>query len=315
MEVFPNYYKEFKCIADKCKHSCCIGWEIDIDESSLSFYNSLDSQIGKRIRQNIEGETPHFVLTEEERCPFLNQYGLCDIITECGEDALCDICRLHPRFSNYYSDFHETGLGLCCEEASRIIILNKEKFSIIFPDGLTVTGEEKSFFDIRNNVFSILQNRKKTIRERFDSLSKVFGFEFSFSLSKLCDIYLSLERLDEKWTFMLDDLKQYCLDDSVFENSELQIPFEQLSCYFVFRHMSDALWYGDYAQRVAFTLMSCYLIGALWSEYIDANGSIKQEDIIEIVRIYSSEVEYSEDNMERLLCHCKDTIVSDVLSI
>ena len=25
----PSYYKDFKCIADKCRHSCCIGWEID----------------------------------------------------------------------------------------------------------------------------------------------------------------------------------------------------------------------------------------------------------------------------------------------
>ena len=28
----PEYYKQFQCIADKCTHSCCIGWEIDIDE-------------------------------------------------------------------------------------------------------------------------------------------------------------------------------------------------------------------------------------------------------------------------------------------
>ena len=28
----PKYYQQFHCIADKCKHSCCIGWEIDIDK-------------------------------------------------------------------------------------------------------------------------------------------------------------------------------------------------------------------------------------------------------------------------------------------
>ena len=26
----PKYYNEFKCIADKCTHSCCVGWEIDM---------------------------------------------------------------------------------------------------------------------------------------------------------------------------------------------------------------------------------------------------------------------------------------------
>lgn len=28
----PDYYDRFRCIAGACKDSCCIGWEIDIDE-------------------------------------------------------------------------------------------------------------------------------------------------------------------------------------------------------------------------------------------------------------------------------------------
>ena len=68
--IFPSYYPLFKCIADKCKHSCCIGWEIDVDEKTMSFYNSLDTEFGETIRKNIEGEVPHFILRENERCPF-----------------------------------------------------------------------------------------------------------------------------------------------------------------------------------------------------------------------------------------------------
>ena len=32
MLVYPDYYPEFRCSASACKHNCCIGWEIDIDE-------------------------------------------------------------------------------------------------------------------------------------------------------------------------------------------------------------------------------------------------------------------------------------------
>ena len=39
----PSYYKKFKCIADKCEHSCCIGWEIDIDEETLEKYEKLET--------------------------------------------------------------------------------------------------------------------------------------------------------------------------------------------------------------------------------------------------------------------------------
>ena len=69
-EAVPNYYHKFKCIADKCTHNCCIGWEIDIDEETMSLYNSLDTLMGERIRNSIEGDVPHFILQEGDTCPF-----------------------------------------------------------------------------------------------------------------------------------------------------------------------------------------------------------------------------------------------------
>ena len=45
----PDYYTKFACIADKCQHSCCIGWEIDIDEETLSYYNSVSGDFGNRL--------------------------------------------------------------------------------------------------------------------------------------------------------------------------------------------------------------------------------------------------------------------------
>jgi lysine-N-methylase len=32
----PKYYLDFACIADRCKHSCCIGWEIDVDADTMA---------------------------------------------------------------------------------------------------------------------------------------------------------------------------------------------------------------------------------------------------------------------------------------
>jgi hypothetical protein len=47
--VAPDYYEKFKCIADKCKHSCCIGWEIDIDEDTMDLYESIDGEFGEKL--------------------------------------------------------------------------------------------------------------------------------------------------------------------------------------------------------------------------------------------------------------------------
>ena len=52
----PSYYKDFKCIADKCAHNCCIGWEIDIDEISLEKYKSLKNGYGPTIMNSISLE-------------------------------------------------------------------------------------------------------------------------------------------------------------------------------------------------------------------------------------------------------------------
>ena len=113
MSIFaPDYYMDFNCIADKCKHNCCIGWEIDIDEDSLDFYERVKGDFGNRLKENIDKtDTPHFCLKEHDRCPFLNKDNLCDIIINLGESALCNICDDHPRFRNFFESRTEMGLG------------------------------------------------------------------------------------------------------------------------------------------------------------------------------------------------------------
>ena len=280
MEVFPNYYGKFKCIADRCKHSCCIGWEIDIDEDTMALYNSLQGDFAEKIRDNIEGEPPHFVLKDGDRCPFLNQKGLCDIISEFGEGAICDICYLHPRFSNFYDEFTETGLGLCCEEAARIILTDEEKFVLHVPE----FANNEKFFKERAEAFEILQNRSLSIYERLKHLAEKYGFEFEFSNDELYEFYISLERLDKIWENELAKLKN-AEGVAVFEREDTQIFFEQLACYFIFRHFEGG---------VDFALISCWVLGAICSdcESID--------EMLDAARMYSSEVEYCEENTEKV---------------
>lgn len=280
-EIFPDYYKKFKCIADKCQHSCCVGWEIDIDQSTMDLYNSLEGEFADKIRENIEGEVPHFVLKEGERCPFLNDSGLCDIICELGENALCDICHLHPRFRNFYPNLIETGLGLCCEEAARIILTDNEKFSVSLP----LSARMKKFFKERKNVFDILQNREVSILTRFHNLAEKYDLKFEFSNDKLYELYKSLERLDLNWEKELEKLKTVNNND-IFTRDDLQIFFEQLACYFVFRH---------FQKGVGLALLSCWVIGVMCSL---AENS---EQMIDIARMYSSEIEYCEENTGKII--------------
>lgn len=286
----PNYYEDFSCIAGKCQHSCCIGWEIDIDEETLELYDAMEGKEGKKLRSTIEyGASPHFKLTDSGKCANLRKDGLCQIICDHTESALCDICADHPRFRNFFEEFTEVGLGLCCEEATRIIINQEEDF-LINTDPKRCDDEERFCLKLRTKAFTILQNKEKSIKERFIELSKEFGFSFRFDLTQLVTLYLSLERLDESWTDYLEELKGF--DEKIFEDKAFAKRFENLACYFVFRHFADGIYDGDYNERIKFCLASCYLIGAL----IQSGKNIE-----EVARMYSSEVEYSEENMEKLI--------------
>ncbi|MBQ1906977.1 MAG: flagellin lysine-N-methylase [Firmicutes bacterium] len=134
--VAPSYYRQFKCIAQRCRHSCCRGWEIDIDPVSLERFKALG------VSGISEGpDTPHFVLTEGGDCPHLRSDGLCELIIRHGEGVLCDICRDHPRFRSFWTGRVEIGLGLSCEEAARMILgqvepMRLERIGLCDPDGV-----------------------------------------------------------------------------------------------------------------------------------------------------------------------------------
>lgn len=124
----PSYFKDFHCISSKCTDSCCWHWEIDIDDDTLQYYNQVPGEFGRRLREHIMPPNPdtdepaHFIPDEKERCPFLNSCNLCDIFIHLGEEHLSYICTHHPRYYDWLIGGQEAGLGLCCEEAARLIL-------------------------------------------------------------------------------------------------------------------------------------------------------------------------------------------------
>ena len=173
MIIYPDYYYKFKCIANKCKHNCCIGWEIDIDEQTMNKYFKTNGFLGKKLKENTsyDNNTYHFVLSNNERCPFLNDNNLCEIIETLGEDMLCQICSDHPRFRNYFDNRTEIGLGICCEHAAEIILTNKNKVQLTSDEKININD---SFYKIRESIFDTLQNRNIKLQQRIENMLNQF---------------------------------------------------------------------------------------------------------------------------------------------
>lgn len=307
--IAPDYYTKFKCIADRCKHSCCIGWIIDVDADTLAYYHSITGPLGERLKKGIDesGETPHFILGEQERCPFLNRNGLCDLIIGLGEENLCQICTDHPRYRNFYSDRTEIGLGLCCEAAGDLILKRQEKMTLVV---LEEDGEEEalqapdeSLLLWREQLLQIAQDRGRTVEERASAILKAAEMTIpERSLVEWAEIYLKLERLETSWTDRLDELKS--TDISVapaLDTPEWEIALEQLLVYFLYRQLPFALDDGEYEGRAAFCVLSYQMIRDLCRVHAVLHGSVNLDDLVEIARQYSAEIEYSDENVEALL--------------
>lgn len=311
MEIYvPDYYKDFSCIASKCEHTCCEGWEIDIDDKTLKSYKNLQTDFGKRLIENIKEDNgfSHFILKKEDRCPFLNEDNLCDIILNLGENYLCQICSDHPRFRNFFSSRTEIGIGLCCEEAARIILTNKQKVKLAkissFDNTQVSDGDEEIFFNFRSSLIKEIQDRDISIRKRIFNIVSKYKISFPYNTPKeWADFFLSLEQLNSGWNEMLSSIGND--EGALLSNSAFEIQAEQLLVYFIFRHLADGLYEGDLKERIAFSLLCVMMIDYVLSGLLKKQGVIDINDIIEISRLYSSEIEYSEENIKTILSALK----------
>ena len=174
----PSFFDQFKCIGSACTDTCCAGWEIEVDETTAQGYLAEKGAFGDRLRREIGSEPgEYFFKLKNNRCPFLNKENLCDIFINLGEDRLCDICREHPRFYNWFGDYTEVGLGLCCEEAERLLFSDSKPLTFVeevhtdASDLLDDESEEcEQMLEERKAIFTILQNRKKNIGARLKRL-------------------------------------------------------------------------------------------------------------------------------------------------
>ena len=209
LTAYPDYYPKFRCIAGACRHSCCIGWEIDIDEESLAKYQNLPDPLGQRLRDNIvPGDPPHFLLGEGERCPFLNQDNLCDLILAGGEGLLCQICDDHPRFRNFLPGRTEIGLGLCCEGAAALILSQTHPVTLVTQGEMEETDPDaKALLALRQQAFDEVQDRSLSIDARCDRLLRLCGACEPGHPADWADVLLELERLDDGWTAMVKNLR------------------------------------------------------------------------------------------------------------
>lgn len=321
--IKPAFYDKFKCIADKCTDSCCVGWEIAVDNETMDIYNNMNTAFGCKIRENIaenEDDTYSFKLLEDERCPFLTENNLCDIILNCGEDNICYICKEHPRFYNDFQEVTEYGLGLCCEEVVRLLLENDEPLEFVAfnnEDEFFVVDESEKenynkLFNVRNEFFRILRTTETYNKkiEKIISVAENFYDEKIKLLSdnEILEIYEKTETINTEWTEYLEELKKNKV--KIFEKEK---PFDEASngdnkyskllSYIIFRHLLKTVFsdIADFYRYLSFCISSVRFIKLCDIKTYIEKGSVSEVDRINNVKRWSKQIEYSEENIDLLV--------------
>ncbi|MBQ3408413.1 MAG: flagellin lysine-N-methylase [Clostridia bacterium] len=335
---YPSYYKDFKCIASKCTRSCCsVGWEIIIDKNTADYYKSVSGEFGEKLRTKVDYSNPtKFIIESNGKCPFLNNNNLCDIYIKLGPEHVCQICQEHPRFYECYNNVIECGLGMYCEEACRIMLSQKEAFSM-YEEETTETVEKdysedvfKYLCDCRLKIFNYLSDKSIDINQRIADIlwfgnvvqqnidSDMLDDEEIFSVTSnssndiepIFKYLLSLEPNDTNWfNYLNDSLTIYKnnLDkfkDFEIENPDISLYLKNIADYFIYRYFIRGIFQDDVLSVVKLMAMSVAVLKTLFFCKWIEKKSLTLMDCVMIAKIYSEEIECSDDNILNIHIAC-----------
>jgi lysine-N-methylase len=311
MEIFyPDYYKQFHCIAAACPDSCCKEWDVQVDDRSAAYYRDLEGTLGdhlRRVLEDVDGETI-MRQTADRRCPMWRQDGLCTIQAALGEDRLCHVCRTFPRLRHEYGSFAELGLELSCPEAARLILASPSPATV----QETVPGDEPEDYDAQ--AMELLLESRLQAQRILDAAAPgealaallLYGYRIQSALDgdeiapfsvkaalaeaqhmaqhgtleDIFALYQSLEILTPAWR---DLLNQKPVPGSWTEQHRA------LARYLVDRYWLQAVSDYDLVGRVKFIITSCLMIRAL------------PRNTLQTAQLYSKEIENDADNVYALL--------------
>ncbi|MDI9218420.1 flagellin lysine-N-methylase [Clostridium tertium] len=162
-------YEKFKCTADKCKFTCCKGWDINVDTNTYNKWREKDDlnyllDNVKLIKSN--GENSYLIKKETKgACPLLSNEGLCNIVINHGDENLSLTCKNFPRIENEFEDVRELTLSCSCPEVVNIISDMKEKTYIESNDSLSYV-EDLGCLKIRESLVNIIQKDEIRIEDK-----------------------------------------------------------------------------------------------------------------------------------------------------
>ncbi len=330
--IYPEYYKDFKCIAGSCPDTCCAGWEIVIDEKYCNIYKNSQAAAAKKATSKMYTDSDNDVCLTltDGRCPLLNRDNLCEIYIEMGKDALCDVCRTYPRFKKEAGGISFEGISLSCPEAARLILsdnsfgqLNKEpEFanselntiynSYKFFRETACKGDFFSCMDIAEEIQSELDFGDT---ERAEEI--IAGYEAEKNIPHIDEVYKtalkisSFDILTGEWKECIELLKLHLekakKDSSYLNKRNEAFAFlascDEIKCieiYYMYKYFPEAMDSFDIETMVSVAYTCAMVICEMYTMKKLNNDMLSFDLKLRLSQLFSKEIEHNEENLEKI---------------
>lgn len=341
-------YDKFKCIADKCPKSCCIGWQIMIDEESLEKYKNHKGNFTDRFNSSVD-YTEECFYQHDTRCNMLNDNGLCDLQRTLGEEYLCDTCRLYPRHIEEYQDLREHLLSLSCPEVTRMVISPDYDFNMTeTKDSSYDDAEDFEDFDFllfdqleyaREKILKVACSKTLPLQERMSMVAtmayelqvlfdegKVFMMsdlecdkiktfdetgiipDYDYMIKSL-DVLVGMEALESSWTNKIIETREYWKKHNSNSNEWNSFLLPDKELEFIFEKIFKSLLYSYFCGSVYDgEIYARTMIAVISTRWIMMILKATGKDLAKTIYLYSREVEHSDDNVNTMIAYFEEEL-------
>lgn len=169
-------------------------------------------------------------------------------------------------------------------------------------DDISNVCEKYSDRQFINKYISGLDKYKNNSEHKFNNMKKYFM------------VYKNLDHINEKWPVILNEVtKDFFGKGTTCENYvdkhgrfnsyyvDNFYEYEHLIVYFIFRYFMKAVFDYDVSSKVKMAVVSYLMIKELGVHKWSINSEkFTKEDQVVVMRMYSKDIEHSDDNMESL---------------
>ncbi len=333
LRIYPDFYHKFRCIAQDCPDSCCTGWAVVVDEEAERRFRQIPGSLGDELRKAMVTDEDGDLIFQREpdgRCPFWTKEGLCRIELEQGADAPCETCRKFPRLTQDYGSFIEYGLTLSCPVAADLILKHQGPWTMLTEQD-DQPGEET---DLDRNFLEDLRRVRDELLEELwledvpegEALGRLLahGLYYEEGLDEqlpdeaydnniwkstlphgclrqrihdLLRFHLELEILTPQWKSLLEEALNFKGELPSLGDTGL---VRNLATDHLYRHWLRAVNDGDCVTGLRLLAVNWLVVRTLAQVHKAKHGSISQDEMIGLLRLYAKEVGHDDVNLGAL---------------